>query len=112
MYPSAALCSSVAIQCNEASIFVALVSFVHELSSILSSILEVEFSVSTVIFLSSLDESDEIVSLYESTGTSLFCIKLSSGIFRRLSSLWMCYVYSLSGSVLINRGFSFLTFLP
>ena len=112
MYPSAALCRLVAIQCNEVSISIALVSFIHELSSILSSILDIEFSVSAVIVLSSLDKSDEIVSLYESTVTSLFFIKLFSRIFGRLSSLWMCWVYSLSGSDLIKRGFSFFNFLP
>ena len=72
IYPLAVLCSPEAIQSNEASLSVALVSFIHELSSILSYILEIESSVSAVIVLSSLEESDEIVSLYESTVTSLF----------------------------------------
>ena len=110
IYPSAAFCNPKAIQCNEASMSVAFASVIQELSSMFYSILEVEFSVSAVIVLSSLYDSEEIVSLYESTIASLFCIKLSSGIFRRLSSLWMCCVYSLLGSVLINRGFNFLTF--
>ena len=41
IYPSAAFCSPEAIQFNEASMSVAFVSFIHKLSSILSSIIEV-----------------------------------------------------------------------
>ena len=58
---SAAFSSPDAIRCNEASMSVVFASFIHELSSILSSILEVVFSVSAVIVLSSLDELEEIV---------------------------------------------------
>ena len=68
---------------------------------------EAELPLLAVIVLSSLEESEEIVSLYESIVISLFCRKLFSGTAGRLSSLCMCWAYSLSGSDLISNGFSF-----
>ena len=66
-----------------------------------------ELSLCVVTVLSSLDSSslEEIDSPYESTVTSLFCVKFSSGTAGRLSSLSICWVFSLSGLDLINRGF-------
>ena len=87
IYPSAAFCKSEAMQYNEDSMSVVSVSFTQVSFSSLSSILEVDSSGSAVIVLSSLEESEDIVSLYESTVTSLFCKKFSSGTFSRLSSL-------------------------
>ena len=49
IYPSVAFCSPEAIRCKEASMSIAFVSAIHVLSSKLSSIQEVEFSVSAVV---------------------------------------------------------------
>ena len=58
-YPSAAFCKPEAIQCNDASISIESVSHAQDLSSKL----DVESSGSAFMVLSSLEESEEIVSL-------------------------------------------------
>ena len=104
-YPSAALWSPKAIWWRAASIPLESASYWHGVSSKLEA---AELSLSAVTVISSLDSSlEEMGSLYESTVTSLFCVKSSSGTAGRLSSLGMCWVYSLSGSDLINKGFNF-----
>ena len=85
-YSSAVVSNPEAIQCRVASIPLESVSQVQGVSSKF----ETELLLLAVTVSSSLEESDEIVSLYELTVISLFCRTFPSGTLGRLSSLCMC----------------------